>query len=362
MRKKHRTLLLALLVVGGAAAALLVVPVQVSGPSMLPALHEGQRVLTVPLWVCEPERHELVVFEEPDSGQTAIKRVAGLPGERVQLLDGDLFVNGARHQREVESADDLIPLIDAEGASVGEQFGFDEGGNDFVPDGSDWVLQHGLAFLRRTPLDGFLGADGPQGGERPASDLGVEAEFALEGESARFQLTIVEGPVRFHLEVDRQRNRNRFLLRRTDQSVAEELAEAQHAGGLAQGELFFAKVDQRLVAVWNGEELFPPVAFDSGEAIPLVGAPPGPPVEQIGIGGEGPVRIGRIRVGRDLYRDSSGTFGCGSEFQLAEDEFYLLGDNSAASRDSRHYGPVSRDRLRAAVLGHGRLAAGAARP
>ena len=42
----------------------------------------------------EPERGDVVVFRHPVTGADFIKRVIGLPGDRIQMQNGTLFVNG----------------------------------------------------------------------------------------------------------------------------------------------------------------------------------------------------------------------------------------------------------------------------
>lgn len=43
----------------------------------------------------EPERGDVVVFRHPVNGSDFIKRVVGLPGDRIQMVNGVLNINGA---------------------------------------------------------------------------------------------------------------------------------------------------------------------------------------------------------------------------------------------------------------------------
>jgi signal peptidase I len=68
-------------------------PMLVAGGSMRPTLEPGQRIAVAPL-VRPPRRGDLVVVSRRDSLEV-VKRVVGLPGERVRLVAGELEVDGS---------------------------------------------------------------------------------------------------------------------------------------------------------------------------------------------------------------------------------------------------------------------------
>jgi signal peptidase I len=94
----------------GVVAVLIVVfviqPVRVEGQSMMPRLHDQDRIFVnkflYPLreWLGDREpikRGDIVVLLYPnDPSKSYIKRVVGLPGERIEILDGRLYVNDER--------------------------------------------------------------------------------------------------------------------------------------------------------------------------------------------------------------------------------------------------------------------------
>jgi signal peptidase I len=97
------------IVFAGVIAILIVVfviqPVRVEGQSMMPKLHDQDRIFVnkflYPLreWLGDKEpikRGDIVVLLYPeDPSKSYIKRVVGLPGERVEIEDGKLYINGA---------------------------------------------------------------------------------------------------------------------------------------------------------------------------------------------------------------------------------------------------------------------------
>jgi len=77
--------------------------------SMNPTIVEGDRVLIdkaaygwrVPFTTlrlthgADPQRGDIVIFPSPEDGTVLIKRVVGIPGDTVQMLDERLTINGA---------------------------------------------------------------------------------------------------------------------------------------------------------------------------------------------------------------------------------------------------------------------------
>jgi len=59
------------------------------------------------IWAAEPVRGDIVVFRLPkDDSIDYIKRLIGLPGDRIQMIDGALFINEKPVQR--ERIEDLV--------------------------------------------------------------------------------------------------------------------------------------------------------------------------------------------------------------------------------------------------------------
>ncbi len=72
-------------------------PVKVEGTSMLPSLADQERIfINKFVYRLEPiERGDVVVFRYPrDPSKSYIKRVIAVPGDRVQVDDGRVFLNG----------------------------------------------------------------------------------------------------------------------------------------------------------------------------------------------------------------------------------------------------------------------------
>jgi signal peptidase I len=70
---------------------------QVLGQSMEPNLHTQQRVVVEKVtyrFLHGPRRGDIVVLDLPEQPDMLIKRVIGLPGETIELRDGQVYIDG----------------------------------------------------------------------------------------------------------------------------------------------------------------------------------------------------------------------------------------------------------------------------
>ncbi|WP_169713739.1 signal peptidase I [Paludifilum halophilum] len=71
----------------------------VNGTSMQPTLEDGDRLLINKFHFLfeEPRRGDVITFEDPSrDGRYLVKRVVGVPGDRIAIRGGELYRNGKR--------------------------------------------------------------------------------------------------------------------------------------------------------------------------------------------------------------------------------------------------------------------------
>ena len=65
--------------------------------SMLPTIQEGDIIIGSRLSVKEIERYDVIIFKFPDDpSQYFVKRVIGLPGEKIEIKNGVVYADGER--------------------------------------------------------------------------------------------------------------------------------------------------------------------------------------------------------------------------------------------------------------------------
>jgi len=146
-------------------------PNQVHGNSMYPNFHDNEFLLTekISYHLREPKRGEVVIFKAPPSEPCAedeceyIKRIIGLPGETVRVLNGKVWVNGQVLEEKYLPPDYATnpgnylregkPVIVPQGEYLvmGDNRPHSRDGREFGPIPKENIV--GRAFFRYWPLD-----------------------------------------------------------------------------------------------------------------------------------------------------------------------------------------------------------------
>ncbi|WP_460450297.1 signal peptidase I [Alsobacter sp. SYSU BS001988] len=101
------------------------------------------------IWAAEPQRGDIAVFKLPrDNSTDYIKRVIGLPGDRIQMVDGVLTINGQAIKKEAVGKQDV-----SAGAGYRDRATFYR---ETLPNGISYVIQeldiYGNKLGRNTPV------------------------------------------------------------------------------------------------------------------------------------------------------------------------------------------------------------------
>lgn len=89
---------------------------RIPSPSMVDTINVGDHILTtrLPYYARNPQRGEIVVFKQ--GNESWIKRVIGLPGETIDIQDGNMYIDGElldeNHYLGSEGISDLVTQSD----------------------------------------------------------------------------------------------------------------------------------------------------------------------------------------------------------------------------------------------------------
>ena len=166
--------------------AFVVKPYRIPSPSMVPTLEIGQRVLTNRLDT-SPSLGDVVVFHPPagadpatpvcgspnqgsghpqacaiptaqESTQTFIKRVVGLPGDHLKVIEGSVYINGKRQDEPFARLDPGCPTCNltreitipkGEYYMMGDNRGESADSREWGPVPKKWII--GKAFMTYWP-------------------------------------------------------------------------------------------------------------------------------------------------------------------------------------------------------------------
>lgn len=312
----------------------------------------------------QPRRWEVVVFRHPErAGSLAVKRVVGLPGESIQIRHGDVFVDDSILRKSPERCLACALLVhDASHPPAGPSTAPARWRSDPCPtqwqagpDGSFVYSGEGhpesvawLTYHHQSRMPGHP----DQVVETPITD-----EFGYNQSLARqIEEVSAVGDVGLSFRLMRHSGNGRLWVRVTD--GREEFAVAINPGELCY-EVF--RNGQKQPAFASGT-LPPPIEgkavevllFDQQWILSLGGRivaavdyePPGRPMrstaQPVAVGSQGlDMEIGELRVYRDVYYTHpiglQGRWGLDQPVRLSRQEYFVLGDNSPVSEDSRSW-------------------------
>ncbi len=107
-------------------------PFIVSSISMNPTLYQGQYLIVDQLSyrLHQPQRGDIIVFKYPkDTTQYFIKRLIGLPGERVEIKDNHVYIYNSEHPNGFVLNEPYLPpgtITSADGGQASITLGKDE--------------------------------------------------------------------------------------------------------------------------------------------------------------------------------------------------------------------------------------------
>ena len=125
-------------------------PFTVSGASMYPTLHNGDRMVLSK--VGDIHRFDVVILKAPDENVEYIKRVIGMPGDTIEMKSGVLYINGKKVDQ---------PFINTE--ALAKQTVFMDNftlesltGESKVPEGKYFVLGDNRGVSKDSRMIGFI--------------------------------------------------------------------------------------------------------------------------------------------------------------------------------------------------------------
>ncbi len=329
---------------------------------------KGDKILALkfPYQFIEPKRWDVVVFRNPSNPvENYIKRLIGKPGEKVEIIDGDIYINDRIERKPPKVQDEMWMIVyDSDFTPVRpneNRFNDHKWQQPLRNYGeSNWkavenndgrfVLNSISGRENRLIYDTTIGNDfrttyAYDGVEQYAllpncSDLMVQfyAEFKSNSAGRLIGAGLRKYQRYYKARVDDQ---GRMTIAGVDggreQILAQRSIDLPVTGELVA--VKFANVDHMLKFQFASEELLYDLGTKSSDAGPFREEAE-PEVEIIG---SGELEISHVAVYRDTYYLSR-HYGRGSQnghavqgnpLKLQDDEFFVLGDNSPASSDGR---------------------------
>jgi len=302
-----------------------------------------------------PARQDLVVVRRAGEDHPIVKRVAGLPGETVKIVQGDLMIDRQRlrpsepRAPEIVVFDDRFHTLESRFVILEEQSRlWTKVANEWHLDARDIpiTVDKTLLYLRDPIDDDYLGPEHELvRGTEQANDLRIACEVRFDDPTGRVRLRLNEMRDLFEATLERvdETTVEITVTRNSTSGSVETLATARFPLALGAWTRFWLENrDNALKVGFDGPGS--PLVTSYKENAPNTGENLDPEKAygyRAGFGGEGGRFAFRaIRVARDMFYTSQGNVGVNAEIQLGPGQYFLLGDHSSRSKDSRDWGPI----------------------
>jgi signal peptidase I len=316
-----------------------------------------------------PQRWDVVAFPAvDDDSRLGVKRIVGLPGERVTFRQGDLVVDGRIVRKSLSQLRDMAVLVHdndhqprpdlpprwqrqsvaSSWRGLGTGFVFEPGALD--SETLEWLSYHhwpGYAgTVPRTQPSPILDNDSynQQLSRRlnPVTDLLLACRITTPGGGGRLALELAgpAGCYRVELRFDR---RELALLQNSRELMCRSLPKFPFARGVL---IELAWCDGQLLFGIDGHELIRRIIVedaadgDAVEGTSDTGVGHHNKHPRLGVGAVGlAVTLDRLQVFRDIYYLHSESLSVSDRrsWHTGQDEVFLVGDNVPASQDSRQW-------------------------
>jgi len=281
-----------------------------------------------------PKRWSVVVFIQPDSKENYIKRLIGLPGEKITIQHGDIFADGQLMRKPDDIQESLWqPVLDSR----------------FHPKEEIRPTWEVLAGRCHTQGGGLVMTPGPENraGVKYAPEL---HDFIPYTGNRSVTPDYLDGDLKWDLDVVFDEPGILLLHIREDNVYYSAILSFDEAGpptSLLKGDytlvetdfraapgrrynVAFSNVDDRLALAINGKRI-----LEADVPVALANLPLETEKAEAWIETRGAVvRFPRVRLLRDIYYTAYSV----RDFHVPGDGYFVLGDNTRNSRDSRSWG------------------------